>query len=247
MAAYRQEYGFNSITLLPANLYGPHDDFDPETSHVIPEPIRRCIAAKNSLSEEVCVWGDGTATREFPYVDDTAKGLLLAAERYDDSAPVNLGSGTETSISELTGLIAQAVGFEGRITWDTTRPNGQPRRRVDTTRAKPTAAQYGNDSCQGRYDSDRGTPPTARNASMWRNDINGHDSLAPLAWLARSVRKHGGGCRSCAGTTPYELRFLADFDITAFDHETVECELALETTIDASRDLLVLNEGVRII
>jgi GDP-L-fucose synthase len=134
-AAYRQQYGFNSITLLPANLYGPHDDFEPDTSHVIPALIRRCIDARNSGARELCVWGDGTATREFLYVDDAADGLLLAAERYDDSAPVNLGSGSETSIAELAKHIAKEVGFTGAITWDSSKPNGQPRRRLDTSRA----------------------------------------------------------------------------------------------------------------
>ena len=134
--AYREEYGTNAIYLLPVNLYGPRDNFDLETSHVIPALIRKMIEARDSHAEEVVCWGDGTPTREFLYVEDAAEGLLLAAERYDEAAPVNLGSGEEISIERLSVLIAQIVGFEGKLVWDTTRPNGQPRRKLATDRAE---------------------------------------------------------------------------------------------------------------
>jgi GDP-L-fucose synthase len=130
--AYREQYGTNAIFLLPANLYGPRDNFDLETSHVIPALIRKMTDA----SGDVVLWGDGTPTREFLYVDDAAEGLLLAAERYDGGEPVNLGTGVETSIRELAGLIAELTGFEGELVWDTTMPNGQPRRQLDATRAE---------------------------------------------------------------------------------------------------------------
>jgi GDP-L-fucose synthase len=133
--AYRQQYGFNSIFLLPVNLYGPGDNFDPAASHVIPALIRKCLAARDNRDESISVWGDGSATREFLYVEDAAEGIVLAAERYDDSAPVNLGSGFEISIKELAETIATVTGFEGTIRWETSMPNGQPRRRLDTRRA----------------------------------------------------------------------------------------------------------------
>lgn len=134
--AYRDQYGLNSIFLLPANLYGPGDHFDPDRSHVIPALIKRCFDAIRKGQQEIVVWGDGTATREFLYVDDGAEGIVLATERYDKPDPVNLGSGTEISIRSLAALIASLTGFEGRIAWDTTKPSGQPRRRLDTTRAE---------------------------------------------------------------------------------------------------------------
>lgn len=134
--AYRQQYGYNAIFLLPVNLYGPGDNFNPSSSHVIPALIRKCVDAKENGAEEIIVWGDGTPTREFLYVDDAAEGILLAAEKYDDSQPVNLGSGFEISIKDLVDLIARLTGFEGKITWDTTKPNGQPRRALDVSRAK---------------------------------------------------------------------------------------------------------------
>jgi GDP-L-fucose synthase len=134
--AYRAQYGLNSIFLLPANLYGPGDRFDPDRSHVIPALIERCFDAIRTGRQEIVVWGDGTATREFLYVDDGAEGIVLAAERYDKPDPVNLGSGTEISIRRLAELIASLTGFEGRIAWDTTQPGGQPRRRLDVTRAE---------------------------------------------------------------------------------------------------------------
>ncbi len=134
--AYRQQYGFNAIYLLPVNLYGPGDDFDPATSHVIPALIKKCVDAVNKGDDRIVVWGTGNASREFLYVEDCADGLLAAAERYDKPDPVNLGSGKEITIRELVELIAAETGFEGEIVWDPTKPDGQPRRCLDTTRAK---------------------------------------------------------------------------------------------------------------
>jgi len=133
--AYRQQYGFNSIFLLPSNLYGPGDNFDPRTSHVIPALIRKCVDAVEDGQETVEVWGDGTATRDFLYVDDAVSGIVLASEQYDSSEPVNIGSGDEVSIARVVDLVAAQTGFGGRIVWDTSKPNGQPRRRLDITRA----------------------------------------------------------------------------------------------------------------
>jgi GDP-L-fucose synthase len=129
--AYREQYGLDAVFLLPANLYGPRDNFDLETSHVIPALIRKMVEA----ADEVVLWGDGSPTREFLYVDDCVDGLLAAAERYDGAAPVNLGTGAEISIRDLAALIAELTGFEGRIRWDRSMPNGQPRRTLDATRA----------------------------------------------------------------------------------------------------------------
>jgi GDP-L-fucose synthase len=134
--AYRQQYGFDSIYLLPVNLYGPGDNFDLESSHVIPAMIRKCVEAKERGKKEVTLWGDGTPTREFLYVEDCAEGVLLAAEKYEKPDPVNLGSGNEISIRDLAELIMELTGFEGKIIWDKTKPNGQPRRRLDVSRAK---------------------------------------------------------------------------------------------------------------
>lgn len=134
--AYRAQYGFNAIHLLPVNLYGPGDNFDLETSHVIPALIRKCVEAKESGSREIVLWGDGSPTREFLYVEDAAEGLLLATERYDGDEPVNLGTGEEISIRELAQTVTSEVGFSGNIVWDTTKPNGQPRRCLDVTRAR---------------------------------------------------------------------------------------------------------------
>jgi GDP-L-fucose synthase len=134
--AYRQQYGFNSIFLLPVNLYGPGDNFDPDSSHVIPALIKKCVEARARGDREIVVWGDGSPTREFLYVADAAEGIVLAAERYNSSAPVNLGSAFEISIKELVHAIAEATGFTGDIVWDTTKPNGQPRRKLDTSRAE---------------------------------------------------------------------------------------------------------------
>ncbi len=133
--AYREQYGFNTIYLLPVNLYGPHDNFHLETSHVIPALIRKCIEAKDHGDQQVVLWGDGSPTREFLYVEDAAEGIALAAERYNGSEPVNLGSGNEISIKNLAELIARLTGFEGQLVWDTTKPNGQPRRALDVSRA----------------------------------------------------------------------------------------------------------------
>lgn len=134
--AYRQEYGMNAIHLLPVNLYGPADNFDPESSHVIPALVRRMEEARVAGRDEVVIWGDGSPTREFLYVDDAASAIVLAAERYDGAEPVNLGSGTEITIRDLAAQIAQATGFTGRITFDPSKPNGQPRRALDTSRAR---------------------------------------------------------------------------------------------------------------
>jgi GDP-L-fucose synthase len=134
--AYRQQYGFNAIYLLPVNLYGPRDNFDPRSSHVIPAIIRKCLEAKNAGRGEIVLWGDGSPTREFLYADDAAEGILLAAERYESPEPVNLGSGQEIRIRDLAELIARLTGFAGKIAWDTTKPNGQPRRCLDTSRAE---------------------------------------------------------------------------------------------------------------
>jgi GDP-L-fucose synthase len=134
--AYRQQYGFNSIFLIPVNLYGPRDNFNLETSHVIPALIRKCLEAQDRGEAEVVVWGDGTPTREFLYAGDAAEGIILAAERYNKSEPVNLGSGQEISIKDLAELIAKLTDFDGQLDWDTTKPNGQPRRALDTSRAE---------------------------------------------------------------------------------------------------------------
>jgi len=133
---YRQQYGFNSIFLIPVNLYGPRDNFNLETSHVIPALIRKCLEAQERGEREVVVWGDGTPTREFLFAGDAAEGILLAAERYDTSEPVNLGSGHEISIKALAELIVRLAGFEGQLVWDTTKPNGQPRRAMDISKAE---------------------------------------------------------------------------------------------------------------
>jgi GDP-L-fucose synthase len=134
--AYRAEYGFNAIHLLPVNLYGPGDNFDPESSHVIPALIRKMTEARANGVPEVTLWGDGTPTREFLHVDDAAEAIVLACERYDGGEPVNIGSGMEIRIADLAHEVARAVGFTGAIRWDATKPNGQPRRSLDTTRAQ---------------------------------------------------------------------------------------------------------------
>ena len=136
--AYRQQYAFNSIVLFPVNLYGPRDNFDLETSHVIPALIRKCAEAKEAGASEIVLWGDGTPTREFLYVEDAAEGILLAAERYNDSRALNLGTGEEVTIRKLACFVAEEVGYKGRISWDATRPNGQPRRCLDVSRVKQT-------------------------------------------------------------------------------------------------------------
>lgn len=134
--AYRQQYDFNSIFLIPVNLYGPRDNFNLETSHVIPALIRKCIEARESGAERVVVWGDGSPTREFLYVADAAEGILLGAEKLNESIPVNLGSGAEISIRELVSKIAELSGYQGELVWDASKPNGQPRRGLDVSRAE---------------------------------------------------------------------------------------------------------------
>jgi GDP-L-fucose synthase len=134
--AYREEYGFNAIFLLPVNLYGPRDNFNLESSHVIPALIRKCVEAREAGAPEVVVWGTGKASREFLYVEDAAEGILLAAERYDQPDPVNLGAGFEITIRDLVGIVVKETRFPGRIVWDATKPDGQPRRCLDTTRAE---------------------------------------------------------------------------------------------------------------
>jgi GDP-L-fucose synthase len=133
--AYREQYGYNSIFLIPVNLYGPGDNFDLQTSHVIPALIRKCVEARESGRDIVTVWGDGSPTREFLYVEDAADGILLATEKFNQSTPVNLGSGEEISIKSLVEKIAKLTGFSGRLEWDVSKPNGQPRRALDTSRA----------------------------------------------------------------------------------------------------------------
>jgi len=134
--AYREQYDFNAVYLLPVNLYGPRDNFNPQTSHVIPALIRKCLEAQERGADTIEVWGDGSPTREFIYVEDAAEGILLAAEHFNGSQPVNLGSGMEISIKELAGLIAHLTGFQGKLVWDTSKPNGQPRRALDVSRAE---------------------------------------------------------------------------------------------------------------
>jgi GDP-L-fucose synthase len=134
--AYRQQYGTNTVFLLPVNLYGPRDNFDPKVSHVIPALIKKVVDAQEKGEQEIVCWGDGSPTREFLHARDAAHGILLAAERYDGADPVNLGSSDEHSIADLARAVAEACGFHGKISWDPTKPNGQPRRKLDTTRAQ---------------------------------------------------------------------------------------------------------------
>lgn len=134
--AYREQYGTNSIVLFPVNMYGPRDNFDLRTSHVIPAMIRKFVAARDAGNTDVTLWGDGSPTREFIYAEDAAEAMILAAEKYDSSDPVNIGSGAEIAIKDLAAQVAAAVGFTGTIVWDTSQPNGQPRRRLDVSRAK---------------------------------------------------------------------------------------------------------------
>ena len=134
--AYRQQFGFNAIYLLPVNLYGPGDNFDPETSHAIPAIIKKCVDAVRNRDSEVVLWGTGTSTREFLHADDAAEGIVLATERYNDSAPVNIGAGAEIRIKDLAELIARLTEFSGKIVWDATKPDGQPRRMLDVSKAE---------------------------------------------------------------------------------------------------------------
>ena len=135
LQAYRQEYGFDGVYVVPVNLYGPRDNFDLETSHVIPALIRKCVEARLRGESSILAWGSGEVTREFLYVEDAAEGIVLAAERYEQSEPVNLGAGQEIKIRDLTELIRECTAFQGTIEWDASRPDGQPRRCLDTTRA----------------------------------------------------------------------------------------------------------------
>jgi len=134
--AYREQYGFNSVNLIPVNLYGPRDNFDLQTSHVIPALVRKCLEARESGEDRVTLWGDGSPTRDFLFAPDAAEGILLGAEALDTSEPVNLGSGKEIRIRDLAELIAELAGFEGKFDWDSSKPNGQPRRGLDTRKAK---------------------------------------------------------------------------------------------------------------
>ncbi len=134
--AYREQYGMNAVYLLPGNIYGPRDNFDPASSHVIPAMIRNMLEAKARKASEIVCWGDGSPTREVLYVEDAAKGIVKASQRYDGAAPINLGSGEEISIKDLAELVAELCGYKGSISWDTSKPNGQPRRKLDTTRAE---------------------------------------------------------------------------------------------------------------
>ncbi|NMC12968.1 MAG: GDP-L-fucose synthase [Chloroflexi bacterium] len=134
--AYRDQYNFNAIYMLPVNLYGPRDNFNLETSHVIPAMIRKCIEAQECGEEQVVLWGDGSPTREFLYVEDAAEGIVMATERYNGREPFNLGSGMEISIKDLAEMITRLTGYNGRLVWDTSKPNGQPRRALDVSRAK---------------------------------------------------------------------------------------------------------------
>jgi len=134
--AYRQQYDFNAIFLLPVNLYGPRDNFDPASSHVIPALVKKCLDARRKNARRIVVWGDGSPTREFIHARDAAEGILLASEHYNKAAPVNLGSGREISIKDLVALVADLTGFQGEIAWDASRPNGQPRRLLDASRAE---------------------------------------------------------------------------------------------------------------
>jgi GDP-L-fucose synthase len=134
--AYRQQYGFNSIFLLPTNLYGPGDNFDPGSSHVIPALIKKCYDAIQRASKEIVIWGTGKATREFLYVEDAAEGILSASEKYDKSDPLNLGANFEISIKDLAAMIVKLTGFEGKVVWDSSKPDGQPRRCLDTAKAE---------------------------------------------------------------------------------------------------------------
>jgi GDP-L-fucose synthase len=161
LQAYRAEYGFDGIFLLPANLYGPGDNFDLQTSHVIPAMIRKFATAAGRGDTTVELWGDGTPTREFLYVEDAAEGILLAAERYNEPEPVNLGSGEERSIAEIATVIAGETGFQGRILWDTSKPNGQPRRALDVSRARALGFKAATPFAEG----------LARTIEWWRDEM----------------------------------------------------------------------------
>jgi GDP-L-fucose synthase len=152
--AYRQQYGFNSVVVFPVNLYGPGDNFDPRSSHVIPALIRKCVEARERGEKAITVWGTGSASREFLHVRDAAQALVAAAERYDKSEPVNIGAGFEIKIRDLVTLVARACRFEGQVAWDATKPDGQPRRMLDTSRA---LAEFG---WKARIPFEQGLPET---------------------------------------------------------------------------------------
>ena len=154
LQANRDQYGQSAIYLMPTNLYGPGDKFHPAVSHVIPALIKKCVEAKEAGADHIDVWGTGSASREFLFVDDAAEGIVLAAEHYDDGEPVNLGTDEEMPIKELVELIAELVGFEGAIHWDSSKPDGQPRRRVDPARAKE---RFGFEASVGFHDGLRRT------------------------------------------------------------------------------------------
>jgi GDP-L-fucose synthase len=163
---YRDQYGMNSVVLFPVNLYGPRDNFNLHTSHVIPAMIRKFVSARDRGDSEVVLWGDGSPTREFLYVEDAAEGIVLAAERYDSSEPVNLGSGQEIPIRDLAEKIAKAARYEGRFVWDTSKPNGQPRRRLDVSRAKE---RFG---FEARTSFDRGVAATVAYYEQHQKEID---------------------------------------------------------------------------
>jgi GDP-L-fucose synthase len=175
--AYRQQYGFNSIYLLPVNLYGPGDNFDPRSSHVIPALIRKLFAAKLNHDESVEVWGDGSASREFLYVDDAAEAIGLATERYDGAEPVNIGAGHEITIKDLVGVLSRLVGYTGTIRWDATKPNGQPRRSLDVSRAEKL---FG---FRSRTNFENGL---RRTVEWWASQPEASGSLAGIAATERS-------------------------------------------------------------
>jgi GDP-L-fucose synthase len=175
--AYRQQYGFNAIYLLPVNLYGPRDNFDPSSSHVIPALIKKCLDAVDAGIQEIVVWGDGSPTREFLFVEDCAEAILLAAERYNKPDPVNVGAGVEISIKDLVELISRLTGFHGRIVWDVSKPNGQPRRCLDVSRAERefgwranTAFEQGLQQTIDWYRAHRPARETAQRDTIQVND-----------------------------------------------------------------------------
>jgi GDP-L-fucose synthase len=180
--AYREQYGFNAIYLLPVNLYGPRDNFNLETSHVIPALIRKCLEAQDRGDKQVVLWGDGSPTREFLYVEDAAEGILLAAERYNGSEPVNLGSAWKSALKTWPTLISRLTGFEGELVWDTTKPNGQPRRVLDTSRAEQYfgfRAQVPLKKACAAPSSGTGSTAAARASSL----IMAQTSFPPKSWL----------------------------------------------------------------
>jgi GDP-L-fucose synthase len=166
--AYREQYGFNSIFLLPVNLFGARDNFDPQSSHVIPALIRKCVEAMRRGDDHIICWGTGAATREFLHADDCARGILLATEKYDKPEPVNLGAGFEISIKDLAEKIATMTGFGGRLVWDASQPDGQPRRRLDTSRAE---REFG---FRARIGFDEGLKQTI---TWYRNQVLGDESV----------------------------------------------------------------------